>query len=435
MPLGLGKVSLVARGFDNLDWLHGLAYSPNLCWGKRKKKTNRKRFIETIETSHTTRHCDVALDIQLSDGSVETASYRDVVEDLFAPLQGNRSSDVKHWPGEDDAASEPALTPKCTKARREEEWDSSAPTVPTHMEMHGSLANSLWRALNSAEPHVGSILLKHVSCFHGRMGNSAFLDRLGELLKSGPMSESIPFPESFRLELAGEYASLLSHRFGSHIRPSSWDELQAWLIALNEHAYEVEGDQESSKGSALLRRTQSVVLAASCSELLVRLVNRELEREICEYIEFASKPLAQAFFANPSGLHCAVQCLAHEFTACWMKHDREVHPVANGQVSIPSCSQIRAESRRLLRNFGYLASYLAWAATARPEYKLTVEEISAVFAEACMTAINRTGKADSDQNNKLKLRFVTCLDSPVSQPIQESLSHALGVQSLYSIVR
>ena len=53
---------------------------------------------------------------------------------------------------------------------------------PRAKEMHSSMANALWSALNSAEPSSSAILLRHSAAFHHTLPNSPLSQKTFNLI-------------------------------------------------------------------------------------------------------------------------------------------------------------------------------------------------------------------------------------------------------------
>lgn len=357
-------------------------------------------------------------------------------------------------------------------------------------EMHPSLSNSFWRALNSAEPHNGSELLTHMFAVHNAVPSGTLSENLFDLLEKGPKSEGTVFRDANRTELASRYAQILSSgslrmeksslpAFG----PSTFDDIKRCLAQpINEMQNVPTKHHSSSKtlSCSALRRSGQALQVASCGlGCLASLFNHQMKNIIDDNIDrarnrdlFACQPLVRAMLSCDGGIREALEVVVHWAAKCWFKHRHwinanEVTVGQRGRDSFENLSNrinrqfCATEAKRCLDFLGEITSYLIWLFCS--EEGMTPQDCSLVIKDKFLSSIERDeldeakrhgsssslseglpGKGFSseslseesldDKTARLKLSFILSLYSELVGPVRCALAEHFGVLTEFDII-
>mmetsp|Transcript_2476 Transcript_2476/g.4481 ORF Transcript_2476/g.4481 Transcript_2476/m.4481 type:complete len:232 (+) Transcript_2476:970-1665(+) len=188
--------------------------------------------------------------------------------------------------------------------------------------LHSSLLNSLGRALNSTEPHVGADLLTHMFVVHNKVPTDSLKEGLLDLLKHGPKCEGTAFYDPNRMELATRCTQKLissDQSFG----PISWHGLELLLsMSINE--------------GAILPSNLSTPDALSKTSCALQFLSHLLSHQLKDVMKSAgdlpgrsgntydSGSIANGLVRQSSGVRGALKMVTMFNAKCWIRHGQWV---------------------------------------------------------------------------------------------------------------
>ena len=335
-------------------------------------------------------------------------------------------------------------------------------------EMLSSLGNSLWRALNSAEPHTGLILLRHELTVHNSVPNLTLSKNLWDLVRDGPKSEGVAFRDPNRTELGRRYLALLltaengpwksvpdSLTAGAEFGPFLWENLECVLRAPLDETEQV--NMANPQPSSLRRIGQSLQVATCGLWCILKLLQREL---VCanmvelskgaEKLSPCSGPMARMLKDRciREALKLAARCAA----SCWARHGHWILGAPPGceaveqKTSSESQRQFCAdEAKGCLDYLGRIVSHMLLLFNIEEGLVCGGDEGALAIRDAVLSEIDCTNHDTDDEDpgmlearsryfHRLKLRFVLSLSEDCAEPLKRKLAELLGVLSEFSIV-
>ena len=462
IPLEHGNVRLFQRGSDDLSWLCG---ADLLRSSGRSKNATKVGIIKSSAAGAASSTPKVV--VELIDGTTEEHNYVDIVQEMFATyLHFVPAGKVKVWPtaaAEDagvcavkaespdpnenkapvatdgDETDDFGATKSKSTARKNtavtftstqlddmlndhgqsQHSQQSFPDSPVRglgdkprgKEMHPSMANALWNALNSAEPSSSAILLRHSAAFHQTLPNSSLSQKTFSLMMTGPQNEGVSFRDPNRMELAYDYMRLslaTSQRLEigpniSSFAPSSWEDIQHILaqpLKETEQMGTFYSIKESDSISAMRKLGEALQTAASGLSCVDELLKDELSDG--KEAGTNSNP-RRLYMVNPTvraaldiNVREALKIAVRHAAQCWVRHG---HLVIGSGDDLPSADSAdedwcAMEARRCLDSLGSIVSHLAWLYCAEEGIELgdtmTVPSSSAMRSEMSWKHFTRT---------------------------------------------
>ena len=462
IPLEHGNVRLFQRGSDDLSWLCG---ADLLRSSGRSKNATKVGIIKSSAAGAASSTPKVV--VELIDGTTEEHNYVDIVQEMFATyLHFVPAGKVKVWPtaaAEDagvcavkaespdpnenkapvatdgDETDDFGATKSKSTARKNtavtftstqlddmlndhgqsQHSQQSFPDSPVRglgdkprgKEMHPSMANALWNALNSAEPSSSAILLRHSAAFHQTLPNSSLSQKTFSLMMTGPQNEGVSFRDPNRMELAYDYMRLslaTSQRLEigpniSSFAPSSWEDIQHILaqpLKETEQMGTFYSIKESDSISAMRKLGEALQTAASGLSCVDELLKDELSDG--KEAGTSSNP-RRLYMVNPTvraaldiNVREALKIAVRHAAQCWVRHG---HLVIGSGDDLPSADSAdedwcAMEARRCLDSLGSIVSHLAWLYCAEEGIELgdtmTVPSSSAMRSEMSWKHFTRT---------------------------------------------
>ena len=102
----------------------------------------------------------------------------------------------------------PSLSPHDYHHDDNDDDDQDECSPPRLKHLHPHLSNTLWRALNSAEPQNGATLLTELVTVHHTYPTTSFSKNLSKFILRGPVSECHAYTDPHKIELACRLAAL-----------------------------------------------------------------------------------------------------------------------------------------------------------------------------------------------------------------------------------
>jgi len=491
VPMNDGKIMLVEKGCVNSNWLLKLGIYDD--FGRKTKKKKKNIPNEEIGTVVRIDHDDedVKITIDFHKGvKRDCVYYNDFVSYLFDSLL-SRYESSKTWPTADSGSEESGLETQvkghvkepCPKQQKrkptsrkqkikkfcEEEWHpikEEAPTSEPKMEiecmkeMHPTLSNSFFRALNTSEPSLGTDLLIHTALFHNRGINATLGEKIRELLIDGPMSEGTNFPDAHRLETSIRYIKILARTkegSGNLVKfccPEEWSKFQEMFQAIVEPCYTHSGDTSASNKSALRRISDSLHLSAVGAQFLAKLFDAELgelvEQRIIKQNKYREGCLAKAMWSNESGPRQSLKELTKVFVQAWIKFGHYAVcklPFERDSSDLALRRKCREDAKLLLKEIGTIVSYAIRLYSVVEIVHLNHKDLVYIIKDAFQTESVAATKSDlgaynvyskrglsSSYQTHLKLQLVLSLDSNLVTDVQTNLAKELGVKKEYSSI-
>lgn len=509
IPLEHGNVRLFQRGSGDFSWLYGADVLRRLGRSKIATKVGIVKSSPLVTTSSPPK-----VVVELNDGTFEEHVYTDIAQELFATyLQFVPAGKVKVWPtaalaqgagakielpetneneeppaSDDEEHNDLGITKSKNATRKtnaatftstqldemlndhEASQDSQqsypdspvrgANDKPRAKEMHSSMANALWSALNSAEPSSSAILLRHSVAFHHTLPNSALSQKMFNLMMTGPQNEGISFRDPNRMELAYDYMRLCltsSHRLdvGPNIAsfsPSCWEDVQHILaqpLQETEQMGTFHSIKESVSTSAMRRLGEALHTAASGLSCIDELLKDELTDG--KEAGTTSNP-RRLYMVNPTvraaldaNVREALKVAVRHAAQCWVRHGHFV--IGDGDDLLPAESAdedwCAMEAKRCLDSLGSIISHLAWLYCAEEGIELSDNDCSFIICDALRNELESLHQDSADfghigkkkpsvaswkkYSKRAKMWFILSLDNSFASPLQQNLAKMLSL--------
>mmetsp|Transcript_8504 Transcript_8504/g.9715 ORF Transcript_8504/g.9715 Transcript_8504/m.9715 type:complete len:1330 (+) Transcript_8504:311-4300(+) len=347
----------------------------------------------------------------------------------------------------------------------EKEWDepeilvdgTDTKKIPPMKEIHPTLSNSFFRALNTSEPLLGADLLMHTIYFHHRGMNPNLGRDIRMLLMDGPMSEGTHFPDPHRLEAMMMYLKKLAlakngnENITKSCSPEGWSTLQDMVQNILEPGYAYEQDERNGDVIALERVSDSLHLSAIGSQLLGKLLKPELEELVHQKRAGKGKcregSLAKAIWNNEYGSRRSMQDLSKAFVQAWLRYGHySFCPLSSFKFEVgsaPLLRNCRENAKVLLKELGSVLSYAFWLYSVVEDIRLSDKDLAFIIRDAFENeSIKSTfehcvfkpkKEKMSSFEAKFKIRLVLGLDSELVSDIQTNLANEFGIQNIFSL--
>jgi len=515
IPLEHGHVRLFQRGSDDLSWLHGADLLRSL---GRSKKATKVGIIQS--TAPSTASSMPKVMVERNDGTTEEHSYLDIAQEMFATyLDFIPAGKVKVWPSsaaaditqpdgvrtvkvespeaneneelaasDDDETDDLGATKSKIAARKtntatftstqvdemfnehEVSQDSQQSFLdspvrgvgdkPRAKEMHSSMANALWSALNSAEPSSSAILLRHSAAFHHNLPNSSLAQKTFNLMMTGPQNEGVSFRDPNRMDLAYDYmrSSIAASQrldIGNNISsfaPSCWEDVQHILaqpMKGTEQMGTFNSIKESGSTSAMRRVGEALHTAASGLSCVEELLKDEL-RDGKEAGTTANP--RRLYMVNPTvraaldiNVREALKVAVRHAALCWVRHGHFIIGDGDDLLLAESSDEdwCAMEAKRCLDSLGSIISHLAWLYCAEEGIELGDNDCSFIISDALRNAFESLHQESADfglrgkkkpsvaswkkYSKRAKMWFILSLDSSFASPLQKNLAKMLSL--------
>jgi hypothetical protein len=466
-PIGEDKIILVEKGTDNTSWLVNMGCNDdyNLKSNSKKKAAAPTKRIGSV-TKIEERGGRITLTLSFVNGEETQADYESFATYIFES-NISRHAKLSKWPEKCKRANAKKKVSKRSHVEfREEEWDITEKPVEEKKteslaikETHLSLANSFFRALNTAEPLVGYDLLCYMVSQHGRGMNPTLGRNFRELFVNGPKCDDTPFPDTHRLEAAMSYVDiLLKHPDGDknfHLcsSPESWSNLQHMLQTILEPWYTQAGDDSSLDDEACSRVADSLHQKAMLAEFLNKLFRVELSEHLrskkVDKEKCRSGRLVKALWDNPNGVRSSIKDVAKTFAGAWVRYGHFVlcdfapfkSDVSSSRASVHRC---RSVSRQLLMSLGNLMSSVLWLYSTCDGVRLKDKDLAYIIEQGFNSeasnskfdsaAFMTTKAVPASYKKHAKLHLVFSLDEGLVEEVQANLAQKLGVINEYKSI-
>ena len=444
IPLKL--VRIIEKGKDNPRWLETLTVgssmgsskiqSVNKTTGKvkfsRGKMEDYDKVVEKLcatlkERAPQTRRLSGTTESPLSTG-------------VFSPAtSGPDSQATKPW--ESFVASPVLVAPsrevwKPSWTTIEDEsgpWRKPLPEDPIrqvkkYKDMHPSVWNTFWAALNSAEPHFGSTMLTMMTCAHHEVPGERMCKSLVDLLTYGPKAGDDSFPDCNRTTLAKDYFQLVLQQKGmartisEAVGPTYWKDC---LESLSTLTYCAEEDESRTSEAAQLRIGQSLHLQACSTEVLESLLQGMRQ----DGDNYRSLPLFRDMIRD--GISPAIKLAINAMVEIWVRHGHYLVGMEDDEPS-EALQLTTTVIERLVQNMGSVVSILLWLWAKEEDQSVTNSGFQ--IRDAVDRHIQQALPADKKHWQKIKLNIILSLDEELVPKLRSSLAGVLNVSKLFKTV-
>jgi len=484
IPLSKGNVHLIQRGSSptGCSWLLGAQIEERAVIGSNRRKKQRVcngeiiNLISSFDHDQNNQSAAITCVVKFSRRQ-EEMPYLEVVTRLFSSLKSLAvtKGSIKKWPGnkvmEATKLTEPNVRiyepiprvftqindDQLEDTTLQDSIDSLQSLGETRnkkraKEMYAPLANSMWRALNSAEPHIGFGMLLQMTAVLNIVPNSQLTRNLFDFVVLGPKSEGTHFREANRTELVSSYLNTMLDKLyqpdcalAPKIAPMKWNEVEQ-IISLPI------SQTEDNPCSSQLRL--ALQMSSSSLSFLSKLFYKELqynnmESNVVVSRRYVSQPLCSTVLDNKvrDSLKIAVRLASQS----WIRHGHWLYGYINEDRRACKSSdeqQCTAEVKRCFNSLGEIVCFLSWLYCVEENIPFGDNDCCFVIVDAMSSELekayyNNQGKQSARKTSKakiekyvrrIKLRFVLSLDTKFSRPLQLQLGNMMKLSSDLSIV-
>mmetsp|Transcript_10578 Transcript_10578/g.15588 ORF Transcript_10578/g.15588 Transcript_10578/m.15588 type:complete len:1058 (+) Transcript_10578:810-3983(+) len=492
IPFGQGNVRLIERAFQKFEWLLGMnvhqdnhenGREKKISYSPRKRKPGLRKgkvvgvykgtsVLDGVDNLDCNTTPSVTVKIHFADGVTEEHRMDKFLSSLFNSVIGD--DEMFPWPDDREVVNDTkdqtktALTfpSNCSanivspihegvEGEDEDEHgefsQDAFPSLPTNCgispkkkgkELPSFIANSAWRALNTAEPHNGATLLAHLTTVQKVVPNCTLSQNLFSMLKHGPKSEGVAFNDPNRMELACRYISLLSSTSTFQtisLGPSSWDDVESCLRLPISETNVFRVNAEKALSSSATRRLGDGLQAAACA---VGSIETLLKNELGDMVHSkgqsyvglrgdVSKPTVRAILLD---VREALKRTVRWAVQCWMRHGQCVIRSKNTNKAYSGACAM--EAKRCLDSFGRIICYIAWLYCREEEICMENNGCSLLIKDCLFSELeNKSGAGNTEVFfKKLKLWFVVSLDLDFASTLRSKLCMILDLPEELSIV-
>ena len=506
VPIKKGKIRLINRGYDETDWLERLKVYMSNGIGDKQLLGTITKFKSRSEVVNKSK---LQFKVVHHGGTYQILSFVQIVKILFENYIHTISQKNKIlWPNDERFKKKPTKMTKRTKmtklsnktiikgvtcstkqklkimATDENANNCFGPEPVVHhipkvvdcttiLNMHPSVSNAFFRALDSSEPHMGELFLSQMATSHKRAPTPKTGQDLLRLIMNGPTSEGTLFPDSNRLDHAKNYIDLMLSKpctakaLVGNFQISSWADLSGYMLRLKDRVYQVDGDENSTNKSALVRVQNSLRVSAVSAEFMAKLFELELKElvstvKIVHYTNFQHGKVVKALLENPDGIRDSLKVLTKIYTTALIECSHFIlsDPVivqttriskdVSDSEAIPAHIKdiCFANATILIEALGKILSFVAWIYCAEQRIgmdnvNLAVDMKNILTSEIDNTKVDpspflgTTGSGIKSRANfvkMLKMEFVFSLDDSFAAELQANLANQLNISREYTLI-
>ena len=312
-------------------------------------------------------------------------------------------------------------------------------------------STTLSALLNSSTPQLAIQFLKLMSYFHNQSPNDGFCSMLIDLMRHGPKSGKISFPDCHRMDEAFRYVQMLLARpgmldkFCANATSSSWVEC---LREMTQPFYTAEADECRKTADAIERIEQTVQVKSFCMRVFLALLQHQAAPVSRAQAKCFDKSLLNHIVNHRRGPKEALEYSIRALTSQWISYGHFI--ISDGSAikpdegNGPSLSHIAAvyeHSRHLLKSLGKICSYMAWIYGDCEHEKS--DSVARLISNIVDSAIASSEFDPSPYLSsmpietywiKLKLSLVLDIDRHVFPGLQPVLATNLGVGFHYNLL-
>ena len=296
-------------------------------------------------------------------------------------------------------------------------------------ELHPSLGNSLWRALNSAEPDNGTSILTELLSVYSTVPGNRMSKQLFELLVDGPISEKHSYFDPNKSEVVAKYAIQIARKFPTGSIGPDWNaisRLYGRISNLNERASSIANHESFC----------ALQQAACALEYILVLIENDLTMVGClkgyDMKEALKERISFSFFLNPGGIRESLKLTA-KTAMQFLIQNEQLHLERNNENGETDQGSAGA-ALRCLTAMGKLISLVSWLYCSSEGIDIEHNDLAFLLKDVIDAELSRAS-VKAAERKRPKLSFVLYLDlSDFASPLITRLSEILGLTKELSIL-
>ena len=317
-----------------------------------------------------------------------------------------------------------------------------------------SLGKTLWRALNSSEPHNGFSMLMIATSLFDVVPNSSLLESFCEFNINGPKCEGTGFLDPHRTELVSSYLYQVMRKIehaGSNVEMAFNEGSWVWLervLSLPLNTNYIDGDIYSI--STIQSKAQTLQFCSRSLNFCSKLFEKELSTPIrkqdgkdTDRNLYSDKVLTSGVLEN--GIRSSLKSVVRLAIQCHLHHTRKSHEPTTS-VQSPDEQLCEKEFKSCANSLGEIVCYFAWVYCAEEQIQWGDQDCCHVvrdvvdFETGSFNWQKKGGgkKMSAAVKNRLmkdiQLQFLLSVDTPFSNPLQRCLGSMLGLETELSII-
>jgi len=319
--------------------------------------------------------------------------------------------------------------------------------------MNPAMANSLWRALNTPEPHIGSGLLMQMESVLNTTPNTNLAQNLIEFVTRGNKKEGTHFHDPNRTELVSIYLRTMlgklykpTYASAPKIAPTTWTEVKEILslpIFHIDNSTMVCTCQTLQSSSTVRRLGLELQLSSKSLSFISKLFMKEIQlKNTGSYASVRSQPLCKAILENT--IRESLKVTVRLAMQSWIRHGHWLYGFMNeGRRVCKSSDEQRCatEANCCLNYLGEFVCFVAWLFCAEEGIQFAAPDCCFVIMNAMEAELEKAyddaldmksaREADTTMREKyvetVKFRFLLSLDTEFSRPLQMNLGTMLAL--------
>jgi hypothetical protein len=445
IPLQL--VRIIEKGKDNPQWLETLTVGSSMGSSKIQsvnKTTGKVKFSrgKMEDYDKVVEHlCETLKERAPKKSRLPDTTESPLSTAISSPaMSGPDSQATKPW---ESYETSPVLVvptrevwkPAWTAIEDESgPWRKPLPEDPIrqvkkYQDMHPSVWNTFWAALNSAEPHFGSSMLTMMTSAHHKVPGERMCKNLVDVLTYGPKAGDDSFPDCNRMTLAKDYFKLVLRQKGMARTMSEAVGSTYWkdcLESLSTLTYCAVDDESRTSEAAQLRIGQSLHLQACATEVLESLMQGMRQQDGYNH---RSLPLFRDMIID--GISPAIKLAINVMVDIWVRHGHYLVGMEDDDSS-EALQLTSTVTERVVQNLGRVVSIMLWLWAKEEGQSVTKSGFQ--IRDAVDHHIQQAPPADKKHWQKIKLNMILSLDENLVPKLRSDLAGLLGVSKMFKTV-
>ena len=451
---------------------------------------------------------EIIISLRLSNRKLKTKSYDDVMLSLFAAHRDVSASKIKSWPSLNSnhkrtKIEETALNATNSKnnmvqgnklesslvdaiaTKIEEENSSQVDQVDEFRaisdseklqdsgdsvfmsqdqilskaynisDIPQSLGTTLWRALNSSEPHNGFSMLMLATSLFNVVPNSSLFESLSEFTVNGPKCEGTRFLDPHRTELVNSYSNQVMRKIehsDSNVEMTFNEGSWIWLERILSLPIDMNyNHDELSSMSTIQTEAQTLQFCSRSLKFCSKLFRKELSTAIRRQDSkdnrrelYAAKVLTSGVLEH--GIRSSLKCVVRLAIQCHLHHARKSHNSLKREPKSPDEQLCELEFKSCTSSLGQIVCYSAWLYCAEESLQWGDQDCCHVVRDVIDFETGTFNWQEKKGGTRfsavvrkrlikdIQLQFLLSTDTAFSNPFQRCLGNMLGLEKELSII-
>lgn len=474
---------LVEKGSKDLLWLDKLSVTNRVIPVMRRGNQKASKGIIRVPppSSDANTGSRIFLSVIFQDGTEDRVTFNELMHYQYSSVVRKRKGHgIKEWPmaveskqrgpeseeeAEEKEEKEEEVNKRPRKKRKKakkyvydpEEWkidtkeEEEIVEKPELSEMFPSLAHSLWRNFNSAEPSVFANLILSNSVFNRQGLNTKLGNNFVELLLDGPMSEGDVFPDPHRVECAFQVFVELRKRpefmrnCVNKCFPKTWPDFQDFIDRMSKQSYTPVLDAQNSSEINYERIADSLHLSGRAANFLADMVESAFVgshtngKVVATSEERGEISLKNIMLLNEKGVRDSTKAVISLFTNSWHEHGHFVVNDSNG-VDEAKWQRCRETAQLYLHHLARIARWALFSFSSGSSSTDTVC-VQLLAKSSRDHVLSESSKISEVLLLRLRLEMITGLGlgsnhlmKEFIESVQNGLARQLGVCEEYSLL-